>query len=65
MKLESKSELAHLKVDSGITKGDHGDVTMEVLADIGGFEVAWLRSALLVGAAIGLFAWDLARSDTL
>ncbi|KAI0267606.1 hypothetical protein BGY98DRAFT_1091621 [Russula aff. rugulosa BPL654] len=53
IKLDSKSELAHLKV----------------LADMGGFEVARpemrestaLGSALLAGAAIGLFGWDLAR----
>jgi glycerol kinase len=33
MKLDSKSELAHLKVDGGMT---NGDVAMEVLADMGG-----------------------------
>ena len=70
MKLDSKSELAHLKVDGGMT---NGDVAMEVLADVGGFEVARpemrestaLGSALLAGAAIGLFGWDLARPETL
>ncbi|KAI0264286.1 hypothetical protein BGY98DRAFT_1092080 [Russula aff. rugulosa BPL654] len=70
MKLDSKSELAHLKVDGGMT---NGDVAMEVLADMGGFEVARpemrestaLGSALLAGAAIGLFGWDLARPETL
>jgi glycerol kinase len=70
MKLDSKSELAHLKVDGGMT---NGDVVMEVLADVGGFEVARpemrestaLGSALLAGAAIGLFGWDLARPETL
>jgi glycerol kinase len=30
-----KSELAHLKVDGGMT---NGDLTIEVLADVGGFE---------------------------
>ncbi|KAI0261687.1 hypothetical protein BGY98DRAFT_1104402 [Russula aff. rugulosa BPL654] len=70
MKLDSKSELAHLKVDGGMT---NGDVAMEVLADMGGFEVARpemrestaLGSALLAGAASGLFGWDLARPGTL
>jgi glycerol kinase len=70
MKLDSKSELAHLKVDGGMT---NGDVAMEVLADMGGFEFARpemcertaLGSALLAGAAIGLFGWDLARPETL
>ena len=36
MKLDSKSELAHLKVDGGMT---NDDVAMEMLADMGGFEV--------------------------
>jgi glycerol kinase len=70
MKLDSKSELAHLKVDGGMT---NGDVAMEVLADVGGFEVVRpemrestaLGSALLAGAAIGLFGWDIARPETL
>jgi glycerol kinase len=70
MKLDSKSELAHLKVDGGMT---NGDVAMEVLADVGGFEVARpemrestaLGSALLAGAAISLFGWDLTRPETL
>jgi glycerol kinase len=70
MKLDSKSEFAHLKVDGGMT---NGDVVMEMLADVGGFEVARpemrestaLGSALLAGAAIGLFGWDLARPETL
>ena len=54
MKLDSKSELAHFKVDGGMT---NSDVAMEVLADVGGFEVVrpemWestaLGSALLAG----------------
>jgi len=71
MKLDSKSELSHLKVDGGMT---NGDVAMEVLADVDGFEVARPEmrestalgsSALLAGAAIGLFGWDLARPETL
>jgi len=36
MKLDSGSDLKHLKVDGGMT---NGDVTMSILADIGGFSV--------------------------
>lgn len=36
MKLDSKVDLKHLKVDGGMTNGDK---VMEVLADIGGFTV--------------------------
>jgi glycerol kinase len=36
MKLDSKVDLKHLKVDGGMT---NGDMAMEVLADIGGFSV--------------------------
>ena len=36
MKLDSKTELKHLKVDGGMT---NGDLCMEILADIGGFGV--------------------------
>lgn len=36
MKLDSKTDLKHLKVDGGMT---NGDVCMEILADIGGFDV--------------------------
>jgi glycerol kinase len=36
MKLDSKVDLKHLKVDGGMT---NGNVAMEVLADIGGFTV--------------------------
>jgi len=69
MKLDSKSEFTHLRVDGDMT---NGDVAMEVLADVGGFEVVRpemcerpemreirestaLGSAILAGAAIGLF----------
>lgn len=63
MKLDSKTDLKHLKVDGGMT---NGDVCMEVLADVGGFEVVRpemrestaLGSALLAGASIHLFGWD-------
>jgi glycerol kinase len=36
MKLDSRTKLEHLKVDGGMT---NGDVCMEILADIGGFDV--------------------------
>lgn len=36
MKLDSGVGLKHLKVDGGMT---NGDTAMQVLADIGGFEV--------------------------
>lgn len=63
MKLDSKVDLKHLKVDGGMT---NGDFCMEVLADVGGFEVVRpemrestaLGSALLAGAAIHLFGWN-------
>jgi glycerol kinase len=36
MKLDSGSDLKHLKVDGGMT---NGDLAMSILADIGGFSV--------------------------
>lgn len=59
-------EFTHLKVDGGVT---NGDLCMHILADVGGFAVVRpemrestaLGSALLAGAAVGLFGWDLAR----
>ncbi|KAF8449222.1 hypothetical protein L210DRAFT_3387646 [Boletus edulis BED1] len=70
MKLDSKTELRHLKVDGGMT---NGDACMEILADVGGFDVirpemresTALGSALLAGAAIRLFGWDLSKPETL
>jgi len=70
MKLDSKSQLAHLKVDGGMT---NGDLAVEVLADVGGFEVVRpemrestaLGSALLAASAVGLFGWDITRPETL
>ena len=70
MTLDANSDLAHLKVDGGMT---NGDVAMEVLADVGGFEVirpemresTALGSALLAASAIGLFGWDISRPETL
>ncbi|KAF8889329.1 glycerol kinase [Infundibulicybe gibba] len=70
MKLDSGTDLKHLKVDGGMT---NGDLAMSILADVGGFgvvrpemrESTALGSALLAGAAIGLFGWDLAKPETL
>ncbi|KAG0699900.1 hypothetical protein DFH29DRAFT_808338 [Suillus ampliporus] len=70
MKLDSSTELKHLKVDGGMT---NGNVCMEILADIGGFEVVRpdmrestaLGSALLAGSAIRLFGWDISNPATL
>ncbi|KAF9218630.1 glycerol kinase [Gyrodon lividus] len=70
MKLDSKTDLKHLKVDGGMT---NGDTCMEILADVGGFDVirpemresTALGSALLAGAAIRLFGWDLSKPETL
>ncbi|KAH0836528.1 hypothetical protein J3R83DRAFT_8167 [Lanmaoa asiatica] len=70
MKLDSKTDLKHLKVDGGMT---NGDACMEILADIGGFDVirpemresTALGSALFAGAAIRLFGWDLSKPETL
>ncbi|TFK74961.1 glycerol kinase [Pluteus cervinus] len=64
MKLDSGKDLKHLKVDGGMT---NGDLAMQILADIGGFgvvrpemrESTALGSAILAGAAINLFGWDL------
>ena len=36
MRLDSKVPLKHLKVDGGMT---NGDIVMQILADIGGFDV--------------------------
>lgn len=36
MELDSGVEMKHLKVDGGVT---NGDVAMEILADVGGFDV--------------------------
>jgi len=61
MKLDSKSALAHLKVDGGMT---NGDLAMEVLVDMGGSDSVWPemreRTALL-----GLFGWDITNPKTL
>ncbi|KAF9561219.1 glycerol kinase [Agrocybe pediades] len=70
MKLDSGSDLKHLKVDGGMT---NGDLAMEILADIGGFDVVRpdmrestaLGAALCAGAAIKAFGWDLTKPETL
>jgi len=71
MKLDSKgTEMSVLKVDGGMT---NGDLAMQVLADLGGFNVVRpemrestaLGSAICAGAAINLFGWDLSRPETL
>lgn len=59
-----------LKVDGGVT---NSDLAMQIQANIGGFKVARpsmrestaLGSALLAGAALGLFGWDLTKPETL
>jgi len=70
MNKDSGVNLKHLKVDGGMTEGDE---VMQVLSDIGGFEVVRpemrestaLGSALLAGSAINLFGWDIAKPETL
>ncbi|KAJ7631315.1 glycerol kinase [Mycena polygramma] len=70
MLLDSGAPLKHLKVDGGMT---HGDLAMQILADVGGFTVirpemresTALGSALLAGSAINLFGWDLTKPETL
>ncbi|KJA28171.1 hypothetical protein HYPSUDRAFT_129649 [Hypholoma sublateritium FD-334 SS-4] len=70
MKLDSGSDLKHLKVDGGMT---NGDLCMQILADTGGFTVirpemresTALGAALCAGSAIKLFGWDLSKPETL
>ncbi|KAF8576472.1 glycerol kinase [Ramaria rubella] len=70
MKLDSKVDLKHLKVDGGMT---NGDLAMQVLADVGGFgvvrpemrESTALGSALLAGSAIGFCGWNINEPETL
>ena len=69
-KLDSKSELTHLKVDGGMT---NEDLAIEVLVDVGGFEdvrrekheSTALRLALLAASVVGLFGWDITQPETL
>ncbi|KAF5316430.1 hypothetical protein D9619_006329 [Psilocybe cf. subviscida] len=70
MKRDSGVDLQTLKVDGGMT---NGDLAMEILADIGGFNVmrpemresTALGAALCAGAAIKAFGWDLSVPETL
>ncbi|KAF9006010.1 glycerol kinase [Cyathus striatus] len=70
MKLDSGTDLKHLKVDGGMT---NGDLAMSILADLGGFgvirpemrESTALGSAICAAAAIKLFGWDLSNPDSL
>ncbi|KAK0189082.1 glycerol kinase [Armillaria mellea] len=70
MKLDSGTDLQHLKVDGGMT---NGDLAMSILADLGGFSVirptmresTALGSALLAGSAVNLFGWDIRKPETL
>ncbi|KAJ8518551.1 hypothetical protein ONZ45_g4383 [Pleurotus djamor] len=70
MKLDSGTDLKHLKVDGGMT---NGDLAMEILANLGGFgvvrpemrESTALGAALLAGSSVKLFGWDLQAPETL
>jgi glycerol kinase len=70
MQADSRTEMRELKVDGGMT---NGNVAMQILADVGGFDVlrpemresTALGSALLAGAAVGFAGWDLSRPETL
>lgn len=70
MRLDSKVQLKHLKVDGGMT---NGDVAMQVLADVGGFDVirpemresTALGAAILAGAAVQFCGWDIANPESL
>ena len=48
MMLDARTDLAHLKVDGGMT---NGDLAMEVLADVTGFEV--MRTEMYESTALG------------
>ena len=70
MKSDSGVELKEIKVDGGMTNGDK---VMSILADYAGFtivrpemrESTALGSAILAGAALKLFGWDLTKPETL
>jgi len=70
MAKDSKSELAVLRVDGGMT---NSDVCMQLQSDILGISVerpemresTALGSALCAGQALGLFGWDLSKPETL
>jgi glycerol kinase len=70
MQADAKAAMTEMMVDGGMTNGDIG---MQILADVGGFEVVRpqmrestaLGSALLAGAAVGFAGWDLNDPKTL
>ncbi|EJD40350.1 glycerol kinase [Auricularia subglabra TFB-10046 SS5] len=70
MRRDSGVPLSELRVDGGMT---NGEVAMQIVADLGGFDVVRpemrestaLGAALLAGNAVGLFGWDLSRPETL
>jgi len=67
VKLDSGSGLARLEVDGDMT---NRDLAMEVLADVGGFEVVRLRCAGAPpsdshSSAVGLFGWDIMGPEML
>jgi len=67
---DAKCELKSLTVDGGMT---NSDVCMQLQSDIIGEDIVRpqmrestaLGSALLAGAALGLFGWDLSKPETL
>ncbi|KZV82900.1 actin-like ATPase domain-containing protein, partial [Exidia glandulosa HHB12029] len=70
MRRDSGVPLSELRVDGGMT---NGDFAMQVVSDLGGFDVVRpemrestaLGAALLAGNAVGLFGWDLTKPETL
>ena len=70
MRRDSGIALDELRVDGGMT---NGDLAMQLVADLGGFDVVRpqmrestaLGAALLAGSSIKLFGWDLSRPETL
>lgn len=70
MAKDSKTDLAVLRVDGGMT---NSDVCMQIQADVLGIPVerptmresTALGSAVCAGVAMGLFGWDLAKPESL
>jgi len=70
MQKDSGAELKVLKVDGGMTNSDEA---MQIQANLLGIDVerpemresTALGSALMAGAALGLFGWDLGNPSTL
>ncbi|KAF9031409.1 glycerol kinase [Hymenopellis radicata] len=69
---QTRAIIESMKLDSGRRGMTNGDLAMSVLADLGGFRVirpemresTALGSALLAGAAINLFGWDMSKPET-